>query len=66
MKGDGEDNGPKIPIPGPAGAAIFAALKHMAMTCGNASVTILKERLPTGGYTYLIGHNETPARPVRS
>lgn len=66
MRGDGEDTGPKIPIPGAAGAAIFGALKGLSMLCGSGSVTIIKERLPQGGYTYLIGHNETPARPVRS
>jgi hypothetical protein len=46
--------GPKIPIPGAPGAAIFAALMRLATHCGDASVTIRKERLPAGGYTYLI------------
>ncbi len=66
MRGDGEENGPKIPIPGAAGAAIFSALKGLSLLAGSGSVTIIKERSPHGGYTYLIGHNETPARPVRS
>jgi hypothetical protein len=66
MRGDGEDHGPKIPIPGAAGAAIFAALKSLALLCGEGKVTIIKERLPSGGYTYLIANNQNPARPVRS
>lgn len=66
MRGDGEDNGPRVPIQGPAGAAIFAALKGLAMHCGDGQVTIKKERLPQGGYVYLIGQNDNPARPVRS
>lgn len=56
------DNGPRIPIPGAAGAAIFAALKGMAMHCGETAITIRKERLPSGGYTYLIGHNQQPPK----
>ena len=68
MRGDGgEPAGPRIPIPGAAGAAVYAALQGLAMHCGEqASVTIIKERLPNGGYTYLIGHNSNRARPVRS
>ena len=61
-----ENGSPKIPIPGAAGAAIYAALKGLSVLCGDGSVTIIKERLPAGGYVYLIGNNHTPARPVRS
>lgn len=66
MRGDGEDTGPRIPIPGAAGAAIYAALKGLSVHCGDGTVTIIKERLPGGGYVYLIGQNDNPARPVRS
>ena len=62
---DGEECGPKIPIPGAAGAAIFAALKALAMRPGGGSVTISKDRVAGGGYVYSIGCNEQPARPVR-
>jgi hypothetical protein len=54
--------GPKIPIPGSAGAAIYSALMSLAMYCGDATVTIRKERLPSGGYTYLIANNHDVKR----
>jgi hypothetical protein len=57
---------PKIPIPGPAGAAIEQSLRRMAMRAGECSITIKKERVAGGGYVYIIGTNEPPARPVRS
>jgi hypothetical protein len=58
-----DPTGPKIPIPGAPGAAIYSALMRLAMFCGDATVTIRKERLPQGGYTYQIAnHNETVQR----
>lgn len=51
--------GPKIPIPGAPGAAIYAVLMRLSMICGDASVTITKERLPGGGYAYLTAINVT-------
>jgi len=66
MRGDGENNGRKIPIPGAAGETIYAALARMATYCGECGVTIRKERVAGGGYVYTIGTNEPPAKPVRS
>jgi hypothetical protein len=66
MRGDGQDHGPRIPIPGGAGATIYEALSRMAMHCGECGITIKKERVAGGGYVYVIGTNEPPARPVRS
>jgi hypothetical protein len=57
-----DPNGPKIPIPGAPGAAIFAALMRLATYCGDATVTIRKERLPSGGYAYLIANNHDAQR----
>lgn len=65
MRGDDGYDTPKIPIPGPAGAAIFVALHRMATHCGECGITIKKERVPGGGYVYTIGNHEMPARPVR-
>lgn len=59
-----DNNGPRIPIHGVAGATIFAALQRMAMCCGDCAITIKKERLAGGGYAYSIGNHEPPARPV--
>lgn len=64
MRGDGDV--PKIPIPGQAGTAIYETLRRMAMHPGECGVTIKKERVAGGGYVYVIGTNEPPARPVRS
>lgn len=63
--GDGIDAGPKIPIPGAAGAAIFVALQRMAMHCGECGLVIKKERVAGGGYIYSIGNHEPPERPAR-
>lgn len=49
--------GPRIPISGTAGAAIYAALKGMAMHPGAMTLTIIKERVAQGGYIYLIGRH---------
>jgi hypothetical protein len=62
MNGDG--NGPKIPIPGAAGAALFVALQRMATHCGEVELTIKKERVAGGGYAYVISNHQPPARPV--
>lgn len=45
----------RIPITGTAGAAIYAALKGMAMHPGEMTLTIKKERVAQGGYIYLTG-----------
>jgi hypothetical protein len=66
MRGDGENHGPKIPIPGAAGATIYEALRRMAMRPEECGITINKERVAGGGYVYVIGTNEPPAKPVRS
>lgn len=66
MDGDFSGNGPKIPIPGAAGAAIYTALMRLAMLCGEGGVTIRKERVAGSGYVYTIGNHEPPARPVRT
>ena len=58
------DDSPKIPVPGAAGAAIFIALKGLAMKSGPGGVTIKKERVAGGGYVYVIGHHEQPDNPV--
>lgn len=52
-----EPIGPKIPIPGAPGAAIFAALVRLAMHCGDGTVTVRKERSPAGGYIYEVANN---------
>jgi hypothetical protein len=57
---------PKVPIPGAAGVAISESLRRMAMHAGECGITIKKERVAGGGYVYIIGTNEPPARPVRS
>lgn len=62
---DGDDSGPKIPIPGAAGAAIYLALQRMACCCGECGITIKKERVAAGGYVYTIGNHEPPERPAR-
>lgn len=54
-------NGPKIPIPGTAGATIAAALKHLALHCGEGSVKITKQRVATGGYIYVVSNHTDPA-----
>lgn len=57
-----DPSGPPIPIPGAAGAAIYAALLRLATYCGEATVTIRKERPPEGGYLYLIANNHDVKR----
>jgi hypothetical protein len=52
-----DPTGPKIPIPGAPGAAIYAALMRLAMFCGDTTVTIRKSRSPSGGYTYEVANN---------
>jgi hypothetical protein len=54
------DNGPKIPIPGVAGATIFSALQSLALYCGEATVTITKARVAGGGYSYWVSNLTTP------
>jgi hypothetical protein len=63
--GDGDGGSPRIPIPGAAGDAIYAALQRMAVHFGECALTIKKERVAGGGYIYTIGNHEPPARPVR-
>jgi hypothetical protein len=66
MRGDGEDNGPKIPIPGSAGALVYVALKSMAMHAGECSLTIEKVRVAGGGYVYRLTRDGHPtAGPIR-
>jgi hypothetical protein len=56
-----DDNAaPKIPIPGAQGQAVAAALSALAMHPGSMIVTIAKERLPQGGYIYLISKTQPP------
>lgn len=62
MSGETQPNGPKIPIPGAAGAAIFAALMRLAMQCGDGAVTIRKQRLPSGGYVYEVANSNGLSR----
>ena len=64
MRDDNEPTGPKVPIPGAAGVAIAVALQRMATHCGETILTIKKERVAGGGYTYVIINNQPPARPV--
>lgn len=64
MRDDNEPAGPKVPIPGAAGAAIAVALQRMATHCGETVLTIKKERVAGGGYAYVITNNQPPARPV--
>jgi hypothetical protein len=54
------ENGPKIPIPGAAGAAVYAALQSLSLYCGEATVTIKKARVAGGGYTYWVSNLSTP------
>lgn len=54
------ENGPKIPIPGAAGTAIFAALQGLAVLCGDGRLTIEKKRVPGGGYSYWVSNIITP------
>lgn len=56
MKGNGDADTPRIPIPGAASAAIYAALHAMAMYAGDCSIVIEKKRVPGGGYTYWISN----------
>jgi hypothetical protein len=58
---DDDDNGPRIPIPGSAGACIFAALKSLAFKPGGGAITITKQPVPGGGYTYWISKPEPNA-----
>lgn len=51
MKGNGE---PKVPVPGAAGAAVFAALQGLVMHSGPGAVTIHKKPVAGGGYVYEI------------
>lgn len=53
-----------VPISGAAGAAIYAALKGLAMHAGESTVTIKKERVAQGGYVYLVATNRSPALPA--
>jgi hypothetical protein len=67
MRGDGDDpgHGPRIPIPGAAGAAVYAALKSLVMRCGEGDVLITKRRVAGGGYTYWITNDlTTTAREI--
>jgi len=54
------DNADSFPIPGAAGAAVRAALRAMSLYPGETSVTVRKEKLPGGGYVYLIAESQTP------
>ncbi len=61
---DGHYNdGPKIPIPGAAGATIYAALQSLAMRPGEASVNISKRKVAGGGYVYVISNLPATADP---
>ena len=44
------------PIPGVAGAEIYAALTVLSMRAGEASVTITKRKAESGGYIYVISN----------
>lgn len=55
------EHGPRVPIPGAAGASIYAALSGMAMHAGPMTITITKSRMAGGGYAYSIARNLTPA-----
>lgn len=57
---DGDISGPRIPIPGPQGSAVAAALNALVMHPGEMIVTIRKERVPRGGYIYLISKTQPP------
>ncbi len=54
MNKNGIHKSPQIPIPGAAGEAVCAALQSLAMYAGEASVNISKQRVKTGGYSYVI------------
>lgn len=56
MRDGAHEDGPKIPIPGAAGAMVFAALKSLALFCGEASVNISKRKVAGGGYVYVISN----------
>jgi hypothetical protein len=66
MRRDDDAPGPRIPISGEAGAAIFTALHSLAMHCGESVVTIKKQRRPGGGYQYLVADRNSPVRPAKT
>ena len=51
MRKNGADS-QKIPIPGAAGAAVFATLQGLMMHPGGGVVTITKKPVAGGGYIY--------------
>jgi hypothetical protein len=55
-------NGPKIPIPGAAGAAIAAALLGLATKPGPGVVTITKKPVAGGGYIYEVTRDQDTPR----
>lgn len=57
MRDGNEQAGPRVPIPGNAGERIAEALRILAMKPGDARTTIRKERMPDGGYRYVIEHS---------
>ena len=59
-----DDNRP-IPIPGSAGACIYAALHALAMRPEAAALTIRKERAAGGGYVYSVSNITAPATAKR-
>lgn len=66
MKANGDEaTAPRIPIPGAAGAAIFAGLQSLAMHCGECSIRIEKKRVPGGGYTFWISNLTRPDNPAQ-
>ena len=49
---------PRIPIPGAAGAAVFAALQGLVMSPGYGIVTIVKKPVAGGSYVYEIAREQ--------
>ena len=56
MRDGSDDHGHKIPIPGAAGATVYAALLSLAMRAGGGVLTITKKPVPGGGYTYWVSN----------
>lgn len=61
---DGDEQGPRIPIPGVEGVKVFGVLHALALHAGEADVVIRKRRAAGGGYVYSVSKTQPPAEPV--
>ena len=64
MKANGHES-PRIPIPGAAGAAVFAALHGLVMQSGGGAVTIIKKPVAGGSYVYEIARDRISPSAVK-